>query len=38
MKMRGSLEVRAEVLARAGRYQVVRDNLHVKEVQVDDRR
>jgi hypothetical protein len=38
MKMRGSLEVRAEVLARAGRYQVVRDNLHVKEVLVDDRR
>jgi hypothetical protein len=38
MKMRGSLEVRTEVLARAGRYRIVRDNLHVKEVQVDDRR
>jgi hypothetical protein len=38
MKMRGSLEVRAEVLARAGRYRVVRDNLHIKEVHVDDRR
>lgn len=38
MKMRGFLEVRAEVLARAGRYHVVRDNLHVKEVRVDDRR
>jgi hypothetical protein len=38
MKMRGFLEVRAEVLRRAGRYHVVRDNLHVKEVRVDDRR
>jgi Transposase DDE domain len=38
MKMRGFLEVRAEVLGRAGRYRVVRDNLHVKEVWVDDRR
>lgn len=38
MKMRGLLEVRAEVLARAGRYHVVRENLRVKEVQVDDRR
>jgi len=38
MKLRGVLEVRAEVLARAGRYHVVRDNLHVKEVWVDDRR
>jgi hypothetical protein len=38
MKMRGLLEVRAEVLARAGRYRVVRENLQVKEVQVDDRR
>jgi hypothetical protein len=38
MKMRGSLEVRADVLARPGRYRVVPDNLHVKEVLVDDRR
>lgn len=38
MKMRGFLEVRAEVLRRAGRYHVVRDNLHVKEVRVDERR
>jgi hypothetical protein len=38
MKMRGLLEVRAEVLARAGRYHVVRENLHVKEVRVEDRR
>jgi Transposase DDE domain len=38
MKMRGLLEVRAEVLARAGRYHVVRENLQVKEVQVEDRR
>lgn len=38
MKLRGLLEVRAEVLRRAGRYRVARDNLHVKEVWVDDRR
>lgn len=38
MKMRGLLEVRRKVLARAGRYHVVRENLHVKEVRVDDRR
>lgn len=38
MKMRGFFEVREQVLARAGRYRVVRDNLHVKEVQVGDRR
>jgi hypothetical protein len=38
MKMRGLLEVRAEVLARAGRYHVVRENLQVKEVRVEDRR
>lgn len=38
MKLRGFLEVRAEVLGRAGRYRVVRDNLHVKEVWVDERR
>lgn len=38
MKLRGLLEVRADVLARAGRYRVARDTLHVKEVAVDDRR
>jgi len=38
MKMRGLLEVREDVLSRAGRYQVVRDNLHVKEVRIGDRR
>lgn len=38
MKMRGLVEVRDEVLARAGRYEDVSDNLHVKEVLVDDRR
>lgn len=38
MKMRRSLEVREEVLARSGRYRVVQHNLHVKEVWVDDRR
>jgi hypothetical protein len=37
-KMRRILEVRDEVMARAGRYRVVKDNLHVKEVWVDDRR
>lgn len=38
VKMRGGREVRDEVLARAGRYQLVRENLQVKEVQVEDRR
>lgn len=38
MKMRRLLEVRSDVLGRAGRYKVVRENLHVKEVQVEDRR
>lgn len=37
-KMRRILEVRDEVLARSGRYKVVKDNLHVKEVHVDERR
>jgi hypothetical protein len=36
--MRGVREVRDEVLARAGRYQLVRENLQVKEVQIEDRR
>lgn len=38
VKMRGFLEVRANVLARSGRYKVVRENLEVKEVLVEDRR
>jgi hypothetical protein len=38
MKMRGLVEVRDEVLGRAGRYHEVSDNLRVKEVRVDDRR
>jgi transposase len=38
VKMRNVLEVRDEVLARAGRYQEVSENLQVKEVWVDDRR
>jgi hypothetical protein len=38
MKMRRLLEVRDEVLGRAGRYKVVRENLQVKEVWVADRR
>lgn len=38
MRMRRNLEVREEVLRRAGRYQEVQHNLHVKEVRVDDRR
>jgi len=38
VKMRGVREVRDEVLARAGRYQLVSENLQVKEVQVEDRR
>ncbi len=36
--MRGVKEVRSEVLSRAGRYQVVRNNLSVKEVRVGERR
>jgi hypothetical protein len=35
MKMRGLVEVRDEVLGRAGRYHEVSDNLHVKEVLVE---
>jgi hypothetical protein len=38
MKMRRLLEVREQVLKRAGRYREVKHNLHVKEVWVDDRR
>jgi Transposase DDE domain len=38
VKMRGVREVRDEVLARAGRYQLVRENLQVKEVQIEGRR
>jgi transposase len=38
VKMRRMVEVRDEVLGRSGRYQVVKDNLHVKEVRVDHRR
>jgi hypothetical protein len=38
MKMRRAAEVHDEVLARAGRYHEVDDNLRVKEVWVDDRR
>ncbi len=38
MKMRGFLEVRRDVLSRAGRYREVSHNLSVKEVWVDDRR
>lgn len=38
MKMRRLLEVRDEVLARAGRYRVVREGLQVKEVHVGERR
>jgi hypothetical protein len=37
-RMRRQKEVNAEVLARAGRYQPVADNLEVKEVRVGDRR
>jgi hypothetical protein len=37
-RMRKQKEVRAEVLARAGRYQKVADNLEVKEVFVGQRR
>jgi hypothetical protein len=38
VKMRGSKEVRDEVLSRAGRFQEVGDRLQVKEVWVDERR
>lgn len=38
MKMRGLVEVRDEVLGRAGRYQQVGPNLQVKEVSVEGRR
>jgi hypothetical protein len=38
MKMRRILEVRENVLRRAGRYREVEKNLQVKEVWVDDRR
>jgi hypothetical protein len=38
VKMRGLVEVRREVLSRAGRYQAVRENLRVKEVGVGERR
>jgi len=37
-KMRNCKEVREEVLSRAGRYRVIKDNLMVKEVWVGDRR
>ncbi|HEY3353879.1 MAG TPA: transposase, partial [Polyangia bacterium] len=35
-KMRADDEVSKEVMSRAGRYQVVRDNLRVKEVVIGD--
>jgi Transposase DDE domain len=38
MKMRNLVEVRDEVLGRAGRYHEVSDNLRVKEVHVEERR
>jgi hypothetical protein len=38
MKMRGLLEVREQVLRRAGRYREVKHNLEVKEVRVEERR
>jgi len=38
MKMRNLVEVRDEVLGRAGRYHDVSEKLSVKEVRVDDRR
>ena len=37
-KMRGCKEVKEEVLSRAGCYRQVRDNLRVKEVDVEERR
>ena len=38
MKMRNIVEVRDDVLGRAGRYHEVADNLRVKEVWVEDER
>jgi len=38
MRMRRNLEVREQVLRRAGRYREVKHNLQVKEVFVDERR
>jgi len=38
MKMRNLVEVRDEVLGRAGRYHEVSENLRVKEVHIDERR
>jgi hypothetical protein len=38
MKMRRMLEVRDHVLAKPGRFRVVKHNLHVKEIWVEDRR
>lgn len=38
MKMRNLVEVRDEVLGRAGRYRAVSENLQVKEVRVEERR
>ncbi len=38
MRMRRSLEIKDEVLKRAGRYNEVQHNLQVKEVWVEDRR
>lgn len=38
MKMRNIVEVRDEVLGRAGRYHEVSENLRIKEVRVDERR
>lgn len=38
MKMRRAVEVRDEVLGRAGRYRHISENLEVKEVWVEDRR
>lgn len=37
-RLRRQREVNSSVLARAGRYQQVADNLRVKEVQIEDRR
>lgn len=38
MKMRSAKEVKEKVLGRAGRFKVVKDNLEVKDVMVEDRR
>lgn len=38
IKMRKEKEVREEVLSRAGKYREVKDNLKVKEVQIEGRR